>query len=72
MKKFFIISQITSLRYIKNWCFHRDARTRELLKVFNVDGQMENRVDMSAVQHDQAVEDEMKVKFVSPSEKEKS
>ncbi|XP_030937887.1 type I inositol polyphosphate 5-phosphatase 12 isoform X2 [Quercus lobata] len=49
-----------------------DARTRELLKVFNVDGQMENRVDMSAVQHDQAVEDEMKVKFVSPSKKEKS
>ncbi|XP_057427330.1 type I inositol polyphosphate 5-phosphatase 12 isoform X2 [Lotus japonicus] len=49
-----------------------DARTKELLKVFNVDGQVENRVDMSSVQQDQAVEDEMKVKFVSTSKKEKS
>ncbi|KAL2506154.1 Endonuclease/exonuclease/phosphatase family protein [Abeliophyllum distichum] len=48
-----------------------DARTRELLKVFNVDGQIENRVDMSSV-HQQAVEDEMNVKFVSKSKKEKS
>ncbi|XP_059655619.1 type I inositol polyphosphate 5-phosphatase 12-like [Cornus florida] len=48
-----------------------DARTRELLKVYNVDGQIENRVDMSAVQ-DQASEDEMNVKFVSKSKKEKS
>ncbi|KAF5942252.1 hypothetical protein HYC85_019894 [Camellia sinensis] len=48
-----------------------DARTRELLKVYNVDGQIENRVDMSTVQ-DQAVEDEMNVKFVSKSKKEKS
>ncbi|XAR64538.1 Inositol-polyphosphate 5-phosphatase [Bertholletia excelsa] len=47
-----------------------DARTRELLKVYNVDGQIENRVDMSSVQ-DQAVEDEMNVKFVSKSKKEK-
>ncbi|XP_062026757.1 type I inositol polyphosphate 5-phosphatase 12 isoform X2 [Rosa rugosa] len=50
-----------------------DARTRELVKVFNVDGQIENRVDMSSVQQDQAsVEDEMKVKFVSTTKKEKS
>ncbi|BBH07339.1 Endonuclease/exonuclease/phosphatase family protein [Prunus dulcis] len=49
-----------------------DARTRELVKVFNIDGQTENRVDMSSVQQDQAVEDEMKVKFVSTSKKEKS
>ncbi|KAK7264836.1 hypothetical protein RJT34_32448 [Clitoria ternatea] len=52
-----------------------DARTKELLKVFNIDGQVENRVDMSSVQQqDQAaaVEDEMKVKFVSSSKKEKS
>ncbi|KAF5452812.1 hypothetical protein F2P56_027775 [Juglans regia] len=49
-----------------------DARTRELLKVFNVDGQTENRVDMPSVQQDQIVEDEMKIKFVSPSKKEKS
>ncbi|XP_027330186.1 type I inositol polyphosphate 5-phosphatase 12-like [Abrus precatorius] len=50
-----------------------DARTKELLKVFNIDGQVENRVDMSSVQQqDQAVEDEMKVKFVSTSKKEKS
>ncbi|CAJ1940417.1 unnamed protein product [Sphenostylis stenocarpa] len=50
-----------------------DARTKELLKVFNIEGQVENRVDMSSVQQqDQAVEDEMKVKFVSNSKKEKS
>uniref|UniRef100_A0A5B7APF2 Putative type I inositol 1,4,5-trisphosphate 5-phosphatase 12-like n=1 Tax=Davidia involucrata TaxID=16924 RepID=A0A5B7APF2_DAVIN len=48
-----------------------DARTRELLKVYNVDGQIENRADMSSMQ-DQAVEDEMNVKFVSKSKKEKS
>lgn len=43
------------------------------MKVFNVDGQIENRVDMSSVQQDQAAaEDEMKVKFVSTSKKEKS
>lgn len=40
--------------------------------MFNIDGQIENRVDMSSVQQDQAVEDEMKVKFVSTSKKEKS
>ncbi|KAL5583576.1 hypothetical protein UlMin_016018 [Ulmus minor] len=49
-----------------------DARTRELVKVFNIEGQIENRVDISSVQQDQAVEDEMKVKFVSTSKKEKS
>ncbi|XP_043715231.1 type I inositol polyphosphate 5-phosphatase 12-like isoform X2 [Telopea speciosissima] len=48
-----------------------DARTRELLKVFNVDGQIENRVDSSPWQ-DSSVEDEMKIKFVSTSKKEKS
>ncbi|KAK6138629.1 hypothetical protein DH2020_027615 [Rehmannia glutinosa] len=48
-----------------------NARTRELLKVFNIEGQLENRVDMSASQ-DQVVEDEMNVKFVSKSKKEKS
>ncbi|KAF6150721.1 hypothetical protein GIB67_020804 [Kingdonia uniflora] len=47
-----------------------DARTRELLKLFNVDGQIENRVDVSSVQ-DPCVEDEMKIKFVSSSKKEK-
>ncbi|KAJ7980617.1 Type I inositol polyphosphate 5-phosphatase [Quillaja saponaria] len=49
-----------------------DARTKDLLKVFNIDGQIENRVDMSSVQEDQAAEDDMKVKFVSTSKKEKS
>ncbi|KAG6732931.1 hypothetical protein I3843_01G194200 [Carya illinoinensis] len=49
-----------------------DARTKELLKIFNVDGQIENRVDMPSVQQDQAVEDEVKIKFASPSKKEKS
>ncbi|XP_049397510.1 type I inositol polyphosphate 5-phosphatase 13-like isoform X1 [Solanum stenotomum] len=48
-----------------------DARTRELLKVYNVDGQIENGVDMSSVP-DQAVEDESNVKSVSKSKKEKS
>ncbi|KAH7833519.1 hypothetical protein Vadar_007128 [Vaccinium darrowii] len=48
-----------------------DARTRELLKVYSIDGQAENRVDMPSVQ-EQAVEDEMNVKFVSKSKKEKS
>ncbi|KAK9091437.1 hypothetical protein Sjap_024614 [Stephania japonica] len=48
-----------------------DARSRELLKVFNVDGQIENRVDLSTAQ-DSGIEDEMKVKFVSSSKKEKS
>ncbi|KAJ9701796.1 hypothetical protein PVL29_006951 [Vitis rotundifolia] len=48
-----------------------DARTRELLKVFNIEGQIENRVDVQSGT-DQPVEDEMKVKFVSTSKKEKS
>lgn len=48
-----------------------DARTRELLKVFNIDGQIENRVDMSSLQ-DPYLEEEMKAKFVSTSKKEKS
>ncbi|KAJ0080857.1 hypothetical protein Patl1_11905 [Pistacia atlantica] len=49
---------------------HRDARTRELLKVFNVDGQIENRVDMSLVP-DFAMEDEVKMKVVTSSKKDK-
>ncbi|KAK6144912.1 hypothetical protein DH2020_021732 [Rehmannia glutinosa] len=44
---------------------HRDARTRELLKVFNIDGQIEN---MSL---DSLTEDEMRMRFVSGS-KEKA
>ncbi|XP_011655531.1 type I inositol polyphosphate 5-phosphatase 12 isoform X2 [Cucumis sativus] len=48
-----------------------DAQTRELVKVFNVDGQTETRVDVLTPPQDQAVEDEMKVKFVSTSKKEK-
>ncbi|GAB4835331.1 hypothetical protein Ancab_000242 [Ancistrocladus abbreviatus] len=47
-----------------------DARTRELLKVFNVDGQAENWVDMSTIQ-DMTVEDERKMKFVAALKKEK-
>lgn len=47
-----------------------DARTRELLKVFNVDGQIDNRVDISSVM-DLAMEDEMKMRFVPISKKEK-
>ncbi|XP_055820061.1 type I inositol polyphosphate 5-phosphatase 12-like [Solanum dulcamara] len=48
-----------------------DARNRELLKVYNVEGQIENRVDISSVQ-DQSTEDDLNVKFVSKSKKEKS
>ncbi|KAK9292066.1 hypothetical protein L1049_020020 [Liquidambar formosana] len=48
-----------------------DSRTRELLKVFNIDGQIENRVDMSLVQ-DFSNDDEVKMKFVSASKKEKA
>ncbi|KAL9437340.1 hypothetical protein AB3S75_023242 [Citrus x aurantiifolia] len=47
-----------------------DARSKELLKVFNIEGHIENRVDTQSVQ-DQPVEDEMKVKFVSSNKKEK-
>ncbi|GFP83130.1 type i inositol 1 4 5-trisphosphate 5-phosphatase 12 [Phtheirospermum japonicum] len=48
-----------------------NARTRELIKVFNIEGQLENRVEMPSSQ-DQVVEDEMNVKFVAKSKKEKS
>ncbi|XP_072991851.1 type II inositol polyphosphate 5-phosphatase 15-like [Typha latifolia] len=48
-----------------------DARTRDLLKVFGIDGQAEARVENPSVQEPYA-EDEMKVKFVSTSKKEKS
>ncbi|PPD66983.1 hypothetical protein GOBAR_DD36138 [Gossypium barbadense] len=62
----------------KVWCAQPlsfslwDARTKELLKVFNIEGQTENRVDMPSSDQGGAVEDEMKVKFVSSSKKEKS
>ncbi|KAJ6377638.1 hypothetical protein OIU78_027966 [Salix suchowensis] len=63
----------------KIWCAQPlsfsiwDARTKELVKVFNTEGQIENRADLPSVQQqDQSVEDEMKVKFVHPSKKEKS
>lgn len=51
--------------------FCRDARKKELLKVFGVDGQIENRLDPSLLS-DNSTEDEMKTKFVSTSKKEKS
>uniref|UniRef100_A0A2K1ZUC7 Inositol polyphosphate-related phosphatase domain-containing protein n=1 Tax=Populus trichocarpa TaxID=3694 RepID=A0A2K1ZUC7_POPTR len=63
----------------KIWCAQPlsfsiwDARTKELVKVFNTEGQIENRAELPSVQQqDQPVEDEMKVKFVHPSKKEKS
>ncbi|CAK7325999.1 unnamed protein product [Dovyalis caffra] len=46
-----------------------DARTRELLKMFNIDGQIE-RLDMSSGQ-DLTFEDEIKMKTVAGSKKEK-
>ncbi|GLT45423.1 hypothetical protein SLA2020_192540 [Shorea laevis] len=48
-----------------------DSRTRELLKVFNIDGQMENRVDFLLVP-DFTLEDEVKMKIVTSSKKEKT
>lgn len=48
-----------------------DARTRELLKVFNIDGQIENRADFSLVP-DFAMEDEIKMKIVTSSKKERT
>ncbi|KAE8679248.1 Lateral organ boundaries domain family protein [Hibiscus syriacus] len=48
-----------------------DARTRELLKVFNIDGQIENRADLSLVP-DFSVEDEIKMKAVASTKKEKT
>ncbi|KAE8722419.1 Type I inositol 1,4,5-trisphosphate 5-phosphatase 13 [Hibiscus syriacus] len=62
----------------KVWCVQPlsfslwDARTKELLKVFNIDGQIENRVDMLPQDYQTFLEDEMKVKFVSSTKKEKS
>ncbi|KAJ8551485.1 hypothetical protein K7X08_021500 [Anisodus acutangulus] len=41
-----------------------NAQTRELLKVYNAEGQIENRADMSSVQ-EQATEDKMNSKYVS-------
>ncbi|KAG6408442.1 hypothetical protein SASPL_131454 [Salvia splendens] len=48
-----------------------DARTRELIKVFTVDGQTENRPEEKSSQ-EQPVEDEANVKLVTKSKKEKS
>ncbi|RWW22595.1 hypothetical protein GW17_00013199 [Ensete ventricosum] len=48
-----------------------DSRTRDLLKVFGIDGQVETLVDIPSAQ-DQYVEDDMKTKLVSSSKKEKS
>ncbi|XP_074281301.1 type I inositol polyphosphate 5-phosphatase 12-like isoform X2 [Silene latifolia] len=50
-----------------------DARSKELIKVFNIDGHIETRAEMPVPQDQhQAEPDEMKVKFVSSSKKEKS
>ncbi|KAF2292043.1 hypothetical protein GH714_000300 [Hevea brasiliensis] len=46
-----------------------DAHTRELLKIFNIDGQIE-RMDMSSAQ-DFTFEDEIKMKIVAGPKKEK-
>ncbi|KAK9116395.1 hypothetical protein Sjap_015342 [Stephania japonica] len=71
------VSQVYFNPFYEGICAHlilafvMDARSRELLKVFNVDGQIENRVDLSTKTRF-GIEDEMKVKFVSSSKKEKS
>ncbi|XP_039060549.1 type I inositol polyphosphate 5-phosphatase 12-like isoform X2 [Hibiscus syriacus] len=62
----------------KVWCVQPlsfslwDARTKDLLKVFNIDGQIENRVDIPLQDQQGAIEDEVKVKVVSGTKKEKS
>ncbi|KAM0935796.1 putative inositol-polyphosphate 5-phosphatase transcription factor WD40-like family [Dioscorea sansibarensis] len=48
-----------------------DSRSKELLKVFALDGQVENRVDMPS-DNDPHVDDEIKIKLVPSSKKEKS
>eukprot|EP00268_Persea_americana_P047936 TRINITY_DN5024_c0_g1_i2.p1 TRINITY_DN5024_c0_g1~~TRINITY_DN5024_c0_g1_i2.p1 ORF type:complete len:1085 (+),score=190.51 TRINITY_DN5024_c0_g1_i2:138-3392(+) len=48
-----------------------DARSKELLKVFNIDGQVENRIEISSAP-DFPIEEEMRVKIFSSSKKEKS
>uniref|UniRef100_A0A1J3CCH6 Type II inositol 1,4,5-trisphosphate 5-phosphatase FRA3 n=1 Tax=Noccaea caerulescens TaxID=107243 RepID=A0A1J3CCH6_NOCCA len=48
-----------------------DARTRDLIKVFNIDGQVENRNDMS-VFPDFGTEEEAKMKIASAWKKEKA
>lgn len=50
---------------------YRDSRSKELLKVFALDGQVENRVDMPS-DNDPHVDDEIKIKLVPSSKKEKS
>lgn len=50
--------------------FHRDAHSRKLLKVFNIDGQVENHIEISST-HDSPFEEEMSVMIVSTSKKEK-
>ncbi|XP_076895562.1 type I inositol polyphosphate 5-phosphatase 13-like isoform X1 [Bidens hawaiensis] len=47
-----------------------DARTRELLKVYNVDGQIENRIDAPS-EKNQSLDEEGSVKVGSKSRKEK-
>ncbi|XP_021734312.1 type II inositol polyphosphate 5-phosphatase 15-like isoform X1 [Chenopodium quinoa] len=47
-----------------------DARTRELLKVFNTDGQVESWLDNASLQ-DLTTEDEMKMRYVAALKKEK-
>ncbi|KAL1561427.1 phosphoinositide 5-phosphatase [Salvia divinorum] len=49
-----------------------DARRRELVKVFTVDGQIEVRPEEKSSEEQQSVEDEANVKLVAKSKKEKS
>ncbi|WCJ21823.1 Type I inositol polyphosphate 5-phosphatase 12 [Euphorbia peplus] len=63
----------------KVWCVHPqyfslwNARTKELLKVFNIKGEIENLVKLLSSQaRRQAKEDEMKLKSVSESKEKKS
>ncbi|URE06339.1 IPPc [Musa troglodytarum] len=58
-------------RHMAALLVERDSRTRDLLKVFGIDGQVVTRVELPSAQ-DPYVEDEMKIKFVSSSKKEKS
>ncbi|KAL8160324.1 hypothetical protein V2J09_001861 [Rumex salicifolius] len=48
------------------------ARSKDLIRVFNVEGQIENRVDMQQSTQEPNVEDDAKAKLSSTSKKEKS
>ncbi|KAL4561252.1 hypothetical protein LXL04_033415 [Taraxacum kok-saghyz] len=65
------IQNSTLISSFKPYLYHRDARTRELLRVYNVDGQIDNRLDASS-EREHPPEEEVSIKPTnSKSKKEK-